>query len=413
MANRDRFFNPKRFAKTQNAKALVTDVTNQLINYEKHYKLRVRARKTRDEEIFKQQISAIVCEAAHRYITDPSKRIAISLSNQKLSRKDSESNILNNTISQNIKNLASLEMAFIELESGNKRLGLVTTFWAGKRLITRMNELKLTHNDFGIEKSANVIELRGKKTHKSAKGKLIKYEETTLTRQYRDEMEQINAHLREADICYHGDKDVDDSRRDLKRIFTNGSFEEFGRLSGGFWISIKNEDRKDITIDDEWVASLDYGQMGLRLAYSLTKTPITFEDGYLIPRWEKAREGTKKLINIMLNTSITNDWYVSSTIKNVYKYRDNIEKQLFKDIFEFHAPIAHLFKQPLGTKLMFLESEILIDVLLELNQKGITALPIHDCVLVKESDAEVAKEVMLRIFNEHTGIEGSVEIEHL
>lgn len=411
--NRDRFFNPKRYAKSKSAKDLVADVANQLNGLEKHDGLRKRARKKRDEEIFIRQIEAIICEAVHRYLTDPDKRIAINLSNQKLSRKDSESNILNNTISQNIKNLARPEMAFLELEPGDYKQGLVTTFWSGKRLTNRIKERGLTHNDLAVEKSTNVIELRGEKTHKGGKGKLIKYEETDLTRQYRYEMEQINAHLRQADICYQGNKDIDDSRRELKRVFINGNFDEFGRLCGGFWSNMKNEDRKDITIDDEWVVSLDYGQMGLRLAYSLAKTPITFEDGYLIPGWEKAREGTKKLISIMLNTNNRDDWYVSSTIKKTYKYRENIERQLFKDIFEFHAPIAHLFSQSLGTKFMFLESEILIDVLLELNQKSITALPIHDCVLVKESDAEVTKEVMLRIFNEHTDVVSSVDIEHL
>lgn len=413
MSKRDRFFNPKRFAKTKNAKALVADVTNQLINLERHDGLRVRARKKKDDEIFRRQIEAIACEAVHRHLTDSNKRIAISLSNQKLSRKDSESNILNNTLSQNLKNLARLEMSFIELEAGNQKLGLVTTFWAGKRLITRINDAKLTYNDFGVEKSTNVIELRESKTSNSKKGKLIKYEETDLTKHYKDEIEQINAHLREADICYQGSNDIDDSRRDLKRIFINGSFEEFGRLSGGFWMNMKNEDRKEITIDDECVVSLDYGQMSLRLAYSLAKAPITFDDGYLIPDWENAREGIKKLISVMLNTNDKNEWYISSSIRRAYKHREDIDRYLFRDIFQFHSPIAHLFKQQLGTKFMFLESEILIDVLLELNEKGITALPIHDCVLVKQSAAEVTKDIMLRVFNEHTGVEGSVDIEYL
>jgi hypothetical protein len=45
-------------------------------------------------------------------------------------------------------------------------------------------------------------------------------------------MEKINAYLRDADICYQGEKDIDDSRVELKRIFNNGSFEQGGRLYG-------------------------------------------------------------------------------------------------------------------------------------------------------------------------------------
>lgn len=411
MNKRDRFFNPLRRAKSASAKALVADVVNQLQNYESHDKLRKRTRKKADLEIFQRQIEAIVCEAVHRHLTDTDKRIAISLSNRYLSRKDSESKILNNTLSQNIKNLASPEMAFLGLQTGNQKTGEVTTFWAGKRLKTLINEHKLTYLDLALEKNKNIIELRAEKVHGQAKGRLIKRPETALTIQYRDEMEQINAFLSAADICYQGGKDIDDSRVELRRIFNNGSFEEGGRLYGAFWLNLSSEDKKEITIDDEWVVSLDYGQMAVRLAYSLAKAKIVFDDGYLIPNWEKAREATKKLINVMLNSTSSQDWSVPKKVQKLYPYRENTERHLLADIYSFHKPIAHLFGGQYGMKFMFLESEILIDVLLELNSKGIVALPIHDCILVKESTQKTAEEVMLRVFKQHTNVNATVAIE--
>ena len=400
-------------AKSASAKALVADVINQLQNHETHDQLRKRARKKKDLEIFRRQIEAIVCEAVHRYLTGLNKRIAISLSNRHLGRKDAQSNILNNTISQNLKNLSSPVMAFLELQAGDRNEGQVTTFWAGKRLITRIKERQLSYNDLTLEHSKNVIELRDKKAEGQAKGKLIRYEETPLTRQYRDEMEQINAFLREADICYQGNKDIDDTRVELKRIFNNGSFEEGGRLYGGFWISMKSEDLRDVTIDDEWVVALDYGQMAVRLAYSLAKAPIHFDDGYLIPEWEKAREITKKLINVMLNSTSTDEWTVPKKLQKLYPYRENIERHLIIDISTFHKPISKLFGKPNGMKFMFLESEILIDVLLELNSLGIVALPIHDGLIVKTSQQDIAKQVMLRVFKKHTNLAATVSIESL
>jgi hypothetical protein len=413
MNKRDRFFNPLRQAKSASAKAVVADVIHQLQSYESHDQLRKRSRKKRDLEIFKRQIEAIICEAVHRHLTGSDKRIAISLSNRHLSRKDSESKILNNTLSQNIKNLASPEMAFLGLQTGNQMTGEVTTFWAGKRLKTLLNEYKLTYLDLALEKSKNIIELRAEKAHGQAKGKLIKYPETALTAQYRDEMEQINAFLRVADICYQGDKDIDDSRVELKRIFNNGNFEEGGRLYGGFWISMKSEDLREVTIDDEWVIALDYGQMAIRLAYSLAKAPIVFEDGYLIPDWERAREVTKKLINVMLNSPSSNGWTVPKEIHRLYPHRENIGQKLINDIHLFHKPIAQLFGGQHGMKFMFMESEILIDVLLELNSQGIVALPIHDGLLVKPSQQETAKKVMLKVFKQHTNVNTTVAVEAL
>lgn len=412
MTKRDRFFNPLRMAKSASAKDLVADVIHQLMSHEAHDQLRKRARKKKDFEIFQRQIETIVCEAVHRYLTGANKRIAISLSNRHLGRKDAQSNILNNTISQNLKNLSSPVMAFLELQAGDRNEGQVTTFWAGKRLITRIKERQLGYNDLTLEHSKNVIELRDKKAEGQSKGKLIRYEETPLTRQYRDEMEQINAFLREADICYHGNKDIDDSRVELKRIFNNGSFEEGGRLYGGFWISMKSEDLRDVMIDDEWVVTLDYGQMAVRLAYSLAKAPIHFDDGYLIPRREWAREATKKLINIMLNSPDAKNWSVPKKVRDYYKDQD-VQKRLIEEIKSFHKPIEHLFGKPNGMKFMFLESEILIDVLLELNSQGILALPIHDGLLVKPSQQDIAKQVMLKVFKKHTNLVATVSIENL
>ncbi|BEI39223.1 hypothetical protein PHIN8_11670 [Polynucleobacter sp. HIN8] len=399
-------------AKSASAKDLVADVIHQLMSHEAHDQLRKRARKKKDFEIFQRQIETIVCEAVHRYLTGANKRIAISLSNRHLGRKDAQSNILNNTISQNLKNLSSPVMAFLELQAGDRNEGQVTTFWAGKRLITRIKERQLGYNDLTLEHSKNVIELRDKKAEGQSKGKLIRYEETPLTRQYRDEMEQINAFLREADICYHGNKDIDDSRVELKRIFNNGSFEEGGRLYGGFWISMKSEDLRDVMIDDEWVVTLDYGQMAVRLAYSLAKAPIHFDDGYLIPRREWAREATKKLINIMLNSPDAKNWSVPKKVRDYYKDQD-VQKRLIEEIKSFHKPIEHLFGKPNGMKFMFLESEILIDVLLELNSQGILALPIHDGLLVKPSQQDIAKQVMLKVFKKHTNLVATVSIENL
>ena len=413
MTKRDRFFNPLRQAKTASAKALVADVVHQLQSYERHDKLRKRSRKKRDLEIFNRQIEAIICEAMHRYLTGANKRIAISLSNRYLARKDAESNILNNTISQNLKNLSAPVMAFLELQAGDRNEGQVTTFWAGKRLITRIKERQIGYHDITLEKSKNVIELRDKKPKGNTKGKLIHYEETPLIRKYRDEMEQINAFLSEADICYQGNKDIDDSRVELKRIFNNGSFEEGGRLYGGFWISMKSDDLKEVTIDDEWVVALDYGQMAIRLAYSLAKAPIHFKDAYSLDRkTDGAREAIKKLMNIMLNAPATKKRAVSKRITERYKESD-FQRKLMAEIKEFHKPIAHLFGGQYGMKFMFLESEILIDVLMELNVLGIVALPIHDGLLVKPSQQESAKKVMLKVFKKHTNIDATVAIEAL
>ncbi len=50
------------------------------------------------------------------------------------------------------------------------------------------------------------------------------------------------------------------------------------------------------------------------------------------------------------------------------------------------------------------ESDILVDVLITLQAKGIVALPIDDAVVVRDDNSDKAKAVMKKVFRGHTGI---------
>ncbi len=57
------------------------------------------------------------------------------------------------------------------------------------------------------------------------------------------------------------------------------------------------------------------------------------------------------------------------------------------------------------------ESDILTDVLLALKKEQITALPIHEAVLVRHDNAQHAQHIMVRIFQGHTGLVPEVSVE--
>jgi hypothetical protein len=80
-------------------------------------------------------------------------------------------------------------------------------------------------------------------------------------------------------------------------------------------------------------------------------------------------------------------------------------------IMAFHEPVAHAFYCGKGLFLTYQESRILISVLTRLMEQGITALPIHDAVIVAEDRQQQTKETMLQVFKEITGIEGLVNTE--
>ncbi|QFS97320.1 hypothetical protein FIV06_07805 [Labrenzia sp. THAF191b] len=75
-----------------------------------------------------------------------------------------------------------------------------------------------------------------------------------------------------------------------------------------------------------------------------------------------------------------------------------------------HPDISDAFFTGIGHRCQFLESQILVEVLLTLKETNIIALPIHDAIIVPASAVATAKEVMLDVFKRRTGQNGVVDI---
>jgi hypothetical protein len=77
------------------------------------------------------------------------------------------------------------------------------------------------------------------------------------------------------------------------------SFDQGGRLFGGFWQQLKRERRRHIRIEGEPVAVLDYGSMFTRLAYSEIGAEPPGGDLYAVPGFEGYRSGIKLVMNAL------------------------------------------------------------------------------------------------------------------
>ena len=68
----------------------------------------------------------------------------------------------------------------------------------------------------------------------------------------------------------------------------------------------------------------------------------------------------------------------------------------------------HIGTGGLGHEIQFTESEIMVAVLLKLKAQNIVALPVHDAVVIRASQAEQAQTVMGQIFRLSTTVALSV-----
>ena len=289
-----------------------------------------------------------------------------------------------------------------------------STIRAGARLVTVIDDYELMPDDFTLDKSQEVIILKDTKEDRWDKGQWIQYDDTEETIRYRDELCRINQTLEDADIDYlragqRSSGAIDTSNRCLRRYFNNHSFQQGGRLFGGFWQHLSKSQRREINIDGMPTVTLDYGQMVPRILYGLAGHEPTFDDAYTIPGLEGHREGVKKVFNSMLHR----DEPLTQKMKGCAALlpKEMTIHDITDRIMEFHKPVAHVFHAGKGLYLSFIESKILIMVLTKLVDLGITALPIHDAIMVKEDEQATATEVMLQVFREVTGIDGLVKVE--
>jgi hypothetical protein len=239
----------------------------------------------------------------------------------------------------------------------------------------------------------------------------VNYRDSPTTRQWREEMREINAHLRDADIALVANEALADDAgfivrpevRSLRRIW-NGSWHEGGRLYDGFWQTIPREVRLHVLrIGGEAVANVDFCQFNLRLAYALAGVvpppgdlyDVTGQDA-LRPDWKRLREGRKKITNAMFNVAAPFKGWPGKTIEDRRTVAacfppGTKPSTVISDIRRKHLAIADCFEHGRGLGFMFTEASILVATLLNLLRRGITALPIHDAVLVAESHAEIAR----------------------
>ena len=172
---------------------------------------------------------------------------------------------------------------------------------------------------------------------------------------------------------------------------------------------MKKEDRLNaLTIDGERVVEVDYGQIMPRLLYAMCGVKPKMQDLYAIPGFETHRAGIKKVMCSMF-FNFERLRQMPKGTREFFPRKVSI-RDIVAAIEATHPAIKAAFGTGIGHRCQYKESQILTSVLLRLRDHGITALPIHDAVVIPASAADITQEVMLKVFRELTGADGVVEV---
>lgn len=410
---KDLFFDPLAKPVTKRAQEASRAFLDHFIKTESQFKPRKRARKAIDQSILEEQLGCIFANLASSQLCKKPKAIAIPLSKQELGRKNTP-RILNDKLREVLETLCGAFADALTLEIGSYNKGRRSTIEPRPYISELIMAFHLRKSDFNTKERQPVI-LRARKTpdqkRKGKPGKELELPDTAEVKKLQEQINQINAFIRQQDIRYVGDRpEIDEERLTIYRVFNNGRLDEGGRLYGGFWQQLSGEERDDeILINGEHVVGPDYGQMAVSILYALEGIPIPLEDAYKLRGWEDYRDGVKTYINKLLHDDTgTPKAKKSDFIGCKYKKVETITEALRKDVFEQHRAIAHHFDGSISGRLFYEESNLLVHLLLELQNKGICALPVHDSLYVNIDMATETIKTMKSAFKELLG--GNIEV---
>ena len=279
---------------------------------------------------------------------------------------------------------------------------ILTRLSAGHTIVDQLRSV--TRAEVIIETSTQEVVM----LKRDAGSDLVEYDETPRTMKYRRQMKLVNEHLEKAGslLAVEGEAKFDNRARFLVRKFTYSNFEKGGRLWGGLWDSpMKKSERETLLrIQGERTVEIDFNSAIIHIAYALHgEEPPRQTDMYSIPGLHpESRPGVKKFISAHLfresnRKQFPKDQTTSKSIIEDFHSSDRSKSytQVLALIEKVHpALVRDFFGTGVGHHLQFLESQLLVNILLRCREKGLVCLPLHDCLIVREDKGERVASIM-------------------
>ena len=266
----------------------------------------------------------------------------------------------------------------------------------------------------------NVIEVRGKSTTVrglKTKGKKLKFARAEKSKAIEDEVKALNSFL--VDFELQGG-----SFSGYRRLFSNGDIDGFdfqwgGRLYGVGdynYQTIKKTDRQKMTIGGEKVVEIDINASYLTILHGISDHPLpNRNDLYAI------RGCNRTIVKAWITATIGHYGFHARWPKNaIQEIKDaGVDKSSeltmtsLQPIILDHFPMLADWPSQKITwaDLMFIESEIIIGTMTELmHSHGIPCFSVHDSIIVRESDQQIAMDTLKDQFFRRANIEPRLKV---
>jgi len=203
----------------------------------------------------------------------------------------------------------------------------------------------------------------------------------------------------------------------IRQIFSNNSWAEGGRLFGGAYQQLSEEEREKITIDGEWVVEVDIASCHATMAFA--ETGIDWhrhcnQDIYQrdhLSKWP--RNVIKRAFNIAINAE--NEKKAASALTHA----DNKEawfcnhkelktpgwqQILLDEIKDAFPEITHLLFKRRGMHYMWQEGEIGLRIIEDCMKRGIPVLTLHDSFIAPKQHEATLRAIISEAFETVAGV---------
>jgi hypothetical protein len=400
------WFDPWLILKGGKLKPILEMAMGAIAHQEEHTGMRSRKRRADDQRNLEQMVETVIANLARAALleNEHSQWMAVSLTKSKtMTRYDRH---IFGKLPHVLRLLGNEGFLLLRIPIGR---GMSSTVCPAPWFLSKLRECNATLDDMVRHPAEENIQLarsswgfNDAKTIYGKRRELINYiNDTKDSARFREEMRMINRHLSNASITmapeYEGPP-VDTTRKQLRRSFSlpmgasaqHPAFTHGGRLFGAFWQNIPKADRRFLRITGSPVVDLDFASMFPRLACLHVGIKPPSDDIYSLPGVPRA--AVKSAVSALLFAEGQRE-RMPSEIKALLPNSITMT-ELRERILSHHPFMAQILEKGLGLQLMFTESQIMVATLLDLCQRGITGLGMHDGLMVASQHASDAIAAM-------------------
>ena len=286
------------------------------------------------------------------------------------------------------------------------------------------NTTLIKMNRFEVDPSTGEpIKTKGKKITKEVKfdqtlPKVV--EMTEVLRDYNNLLRRTHISLANVDKPYiirtnsKGETQnikITHASKTVRRVFSRNDWECYGRFTGGFWQAVGDKDtdetpyRRHIRINDEATVELDYSSLHpniLTVEAGLEPIEDVYTLGYQVDdQFDKSQQRLilKGLMLTLLNASNHKSAYAAFRYDqpkgNQFKTLKSKKLDKYVEaIINKHPHLEQSLGADQGVRLMYVDSQIIEQIIILATANNIPVLTVHDSVICRERDEETLRSFM-------------------